>query len=65
MKALTLEDLIAARDAMESWHDAFKEGDPDAAVKVEKTVNAFNAVIARMEQDQTLYLGPSTKKDIN
>lgn len=46
---LTLAEIIAARDAMESWYDAFHEEELDAADKVERTIHAFNQIIEAMQ----------------
>ena|ERR1019366_9133725 len=52
--SLVLSDLIAARDAMESWYDAFheEEEEQDAAAKVQRTINAFNNLIEIMQRPE-------------
>lgn len=48
---LSLRDIIAARDAMESWVDAFEgfEEEADSIPRVRQVIEAFNLVIAEME----------------
>lgn len=62
---LTLEDLIAARDAMESWEDAFQDEDPDAATKVRKVLAQFNALIETMSAPNGPRLRLVKPEDVN
>ncbi len=45
---IELEDLKTARDAMESWVDAFQDEEPEAAIRVNRVIADFNRFIERM-----------------
>lgn len=52
---ITIEDLVAARDAIESWVDAFRDSDPDDAEleakcqRAEKVAEMFSGIINKMK----------------
>lgn len=60
MPSLTIYDLIAARDAMESWVDAFYDDqvNDDAVEKVKRVILKFNQMIEQMQNANQAKLKP-------